>query len=220
MKNKIIRLILIAFLFIIFSTNVSAYGLCTSKKYSNLKSKAYKTEFSYELKFDENHNHYFEITVNNLDKDVILIFNGITYEAKDNGEPFTIETKLEDGLTYEFSLYGGYDTDCVEEFLYKKKLTIPKYNVYSERDECIEYEEFYMCNKWFQGEIPNDEYFKEKLNEYIESITPKKEEIKEEVQKNFYENIINFYTEHLVITLPITIIVLVLIFYKVIISII
>ena len=122
-------------------------------------------------------------------------------------------------------MYGGYDTDCVEEFLYKKTIKIPKYNVYSEREECIEYEEFPLCNKWYSGEISGDEFFlkhesedflvdaKDKLSstqltKNIDSLKKTEPEKKEEiVEKNIFEKIIDFYVKYIVICLPITIII-------------
>ena len=215
-KNKKI-IITIYILMLILMKNLNVNALCTSKIYSDLKKTAYKTEVSYELKFDESKNHYFEVKIANMDKDVILKFNGVIYES--TGDVFTVNTKLDGGKTYEFNLYGGYDSACVEEFLYTKKIKIPKYNVYSERDECIEYEEFEMCNKWYQGDIRDEEYFKEKLNAYIESLKPKEEPKKEEPkEKNIIEKIIDFYMSNLIITLPITIVVVLGIIVKIIVN--
>jgi hypothetical protein len=70
--------------------NINVNALCTSKVYSDLKKTAYKTEVSYELKFDESKNHYFEVKIANMDKDVILKFNGVIYES--TGDVFSINT--------------------------------------------------------------------------------------------------------------------------------
>ena len=215
--KKNILLLIVAFIFTFcFVTEVDAY--CSTKKHNALKALAYKAELNYELKFDENHNHYFDITVNNVDKDLLIFFNGTIYEPKDG--TVYLSTRLTGGLTYEIKLYGGYDTSCVEEYLYTKKITVPTYNKYSERDECIEYEEFQLCNKWYSGYISGEDEFLERLNDYI--LTLEKTE-KEEVpvkEKNTFEKIIDFYVEHLIITLPITIIIVLLIVYKVVVKII
>ena len=215
------RIIMIIFLFIMISPiRTNAIEFCTSRKYDKLKKTAYKTELSYELKFDSNNSHYFVIKADNVSKDVLLIFNGITYEPKKDNDSIVLETRVEGGKIYEVDLYGGYNTACQEEFLYRKKINIPKYNIYSERDECIEYEEFSLCNKWYQGVISSEEEFKSELERYIESIKPKEEEKKEEVRKNIIEEIIEFYTDNIKITLPITIIVIIMIIYKIIVTII
>lgn len=193
-------------------------ALCTSKKYSNLKMIAYKSEVSYELQFDSNHNYYYVLTVNNVDPSILVEFNGETYEPE-NGT-VVIPAVVQGGSTYDVKLYGGYYTDCVEEYLYTKKVTLPKYNRYSERDECIEYEEFYMCNKWYGGEIQSDEVFEEELNKYKASLTEEEKEEKKEESKNIFEKIIDFYTNNKIITIPITVIIVGFILYKVVVSII
>lgn len=218
MKNKIM-IIIILFVLVILPVSVNASGFCTSKKYSNLKSKSYKTNFSYELKFDENHNYYFEARATNVSEDILIKFNGITYEPKQDNDTINIESRLEGGMTYEFNLYAGYDTDCNEEFLYTKKLRIPKYNVYSEKDECIEYEEFELCNKWYQGVINSDDDFNEQLQRYIDSLKKEEPEIEVKEEKSLFQKIIDFYVENIMITLPITILIVVMIIYKVIVTI-
>ena len=217
MKREKIIISIIAFISV-FLIGIKVEALCTSKKFSNLKMTAYKTEVSYELKFDNNHNAYFELTVNNVDSSLLVKFNGQLYKPE-NGT-VKIPSRVSGGITYEIKLYGGYDTGCKEEYLYTKKITLPKYNKYSEREECIEYEEFVMCNKWYAKEIVNDEAFEEALNEYKNSLIVIEPEKEEEVHKNIIENIIDFYTEHIVITLPITIVICLFVVYKVVVIII
>ncbi len=200
MKNKI--LLLFVFLLLIIPSTVNA-ELCTSKKYGDLKRKAYNAQISWELKFDESNTAYFEATVFNLDKDIILIFNDANYEADSEGKVY-IPTLLDDGQTYEFKFYGGYDSACVEEYLYTRKVDIPKFNYYSQREECIEYEEFPLCGKYYKGEIPSDEYFSKELEKYINSLKPTPEPEEEEEELGLFEKIIDFYVEHLIFTVPTT----------------
>ena len=169
------------------------------------------------MNFD-NHNHYFGVTATNVSKDVLIKFNGSTYEPQKDNDTIFIESRIEGGMTYEFNLYAGYDTDCSEEFLYTKKLKIPRYNIFSEKDECIEYEEFKLCNKWYQGVITEDQFNLE-LEEYINSL--KKEEPVEEIkeEKSLFNKIIDFYLDNILIALPITIMIILLILYKIIITI-
>ena len=215
--KKNILLILTAFIFIFgFVTNVEAY--CTSRRYSDLKSIAYKSELSYELKFDNKNNHYFQIKVSNVDKNILVMFNGATYEPV-NGI-VDLQTRLAGGKTYEVQLLGGYETQCIEEYLYTKKITVPTYNVYSERDECIEYEEFPLCNKWYSGYIVDENDFLNRLNEYVISLNKTEKENIPVKEKSFINKLIDFYKDNIVITLPITIIILLFIVYKIVVKII
>ena len=211
-KNLLYTVVVFLFIFS-FTTKVDA-AYCTSKKYSDLKAIAYKSEVNYELKFDEKHNHYFEVTLTNVDKDILVYYEGIVYEPE-NGV-VKLDSRLAGGTTYEINLYGGFDSACVEEYLYTKKINLPYYNRYSERDECIEYEEFPLCNKWYSGRITSEDDFLEQLNNYILSLKEEEEEIKPVKNKDIFEKIVDFYVNNLIITLPITILLLLFIVYKII----
>ena len=212
MKKNLLFLIAFFVFAFSFATNVDAY--CSTKKFNDMKAIAYKATVSYELKFDERHNSYFTLTVTNVDKSILVLFGGSYYEPV-NGV-VNIDSRLAGGTTYEVKLYGGYGTHCVEEYLYSKRITVPKYNKYSERDECIEYEEFPLCNKWYSGIIDNDNYFLSQLNEYIISLNKQDNDEIPVKDKNFFEKVIDFYMDHLAITLTITIIILLFIAYRII----
>ncbi len=203
-KNKLF--LLLSFLMLILPLNVNGADICSSTKYTNLKREAFNAELKYDLKFDEDHKSYFVVTIYNVSDNLIINYSeNILTPDKDN--KVVIPTFFDGGETYEIKFYGGYNTSCVEEYIYSKKIVIPKYNVYSERDECIEYEEFKLCNKFYSGEIKNDTDFEEQLEEYIKSIEKKPPtEIKEE--KSFLEKIIDFYIDNIIITGPITAIVI------------
>ena len=205
-------------LLFIFCFTTKADALCTSRKFSDLKMIAYRSTVSYDLKFDENHKYYFLLTVNNVDKNILVSFNGRFYEPE-NGV-VKIDNKVFGGETYEIFLYGGYDTYCPEDYLYTKRITVPKYNVYSERDECIEYEEFYLCNKWYAGNIPSDEFFNVKLDSYIKSLKKENNNPGKKESKNIIDKIIDIYNKYQIIILPILILIGLFLIYKLIIKII
>lgn len=215
-KRKILFIIFVIAIMLGFTENANA--LCTSRKYNNLKMAAYKANASYELKFDEEHNHYFVLTVSNIDKDVYVKFEEYNYEAEDG--VVKIPYGIYGGETYDVKLYGGLDTACPEEYLYTKKVTVPKYNVYSERDECIEYEEFYLCNKWYSGYIPSEQSFLNELHSYVLTLNGSKNDSGPTKGRNIFEIIIDFYKDNLIFTIPITIILLLFILYKVVVKII
>jgi len=202
--KKIVAILVLAFIFLQNPYEVKAANICTKTIYNELKRDAYQVSFGWELKFDEKNNYYFEVTVSNMNSNVLLVFGGITYEANDTGI-FKLNSPLEGGKNYEFNFYGGYDSPCVEEYVYTTYLQLPKYNKYSELDECIEYEEFALCNKWYKGEIESNEYFYQKLEEYKKSLEKPEEKPPVEKEKNVFERILEFYLENIVFTLPITI---------------
>ena len=210
-------LIVITLLFTIFSfQKVNARELCTSSTYGKLKREAYNVNFSYEMKKDANGSAYFVITVMNFKEDLLLIVGDSVYEYENVGDTFKLNNTFDGGETITFSVYGGYDTPCVEEFLYSKKVKIPKYNIYSEEEECFEYDEFELCNKWYQGQIPSRAYFLEKLDEYIQANKPKEPEKEPEDTRSVFEKAIDLYLDNLIIAIPITVVVVGLILFIVI----
>lgn len=211
MKKSYIALFSIFLLFAFLPFKVDAANICTGSKYNELKREAYQVELSWELKFDKDNNHYFQVTVANMNKNILLVFGDVTYEGDNNKNPILIEATLEGGNTYEFKFYGGYDNPCVEEYIYTKRLELPKYNKYNELEECIEYEEFPLCNKWYSGDIKDEDYFLEQLEIYKKSLE-KPEEPKPEIDnRTIFDKIIDFYIGNIVITLPITVLLFILI---------
>ena len=203
-------------MFFCFSTKAEAF--CSTKKYSNLKMTAYKAAVNYELNFDDDHNYYFKLKVNNVDKDILVRFDGYEYEPEDGY--VEIKTRIPGGKTYEIDLYGGYETSCPEEYLYTKRITVPKYNPLSERDECIEYEEFYLCNKWYAGKDATDISFESELNRYIEQLKSKDKDEIPKKPKTFFQTIIDFFINNKIIMMPIAIIISVFIIYRIVVIII
>ena len=208
MKKIIFVLFLTLFSFNIL--DVDAANICNGSKYNELTIDSLDVEYKWELKFDENHIHYFEVTVANMKDTLLLIYDGVTYEAKENGAPFKINSYFQGGKTYELKLYGGYGHPCVEEYVDSTYLEIPKYNTYSELEECIEYEEFYLCNKWYDGEIESKDYFLQQLELYKASLEKPEEPKPPVVEKTFIEKIVDFYMENIMLTLPITVLIVVL----------
>lgn len=210
MKKLLIVFFLIFSISSLGNIEVDAANICTATKYNELKREAYKATVSWELKFDEKNSHYFEVTVSNMNSSVILKFGDAIYESKEDGSAFKINARLNGGNTYEFNFYGGYDHPCVEEYVYTKRLEIPNYNKYSELDDCIEYEEFPLCNKWYSGTIEDEDYFYEKLEIYKKSLEKPIEPAPTPKEKKIFEKIIDFYIENIAIALPITILIVIL----------
>ena len=214
--KKIIYFIILFFIFNLENVN-AARELCTTDVFSNMRAKAYKTTFSYELKFDSVGAAYFEIYYYNLNEGIEIHYGENVYKYSENDSNGVINTLFQNtGETYEFELYSEYGYPCVGELLYTKKVTLPKYNKYSELEPCIEYEEFPLCNKWYKGEIVNEDYFYEKLNEYIDNLKENVDEKPIIKNETFIQKILRLYIENLIITLPITILIFIFILFKVI----
>lgn len=178
---------LIAFVLIIFLFPVDVHAeLCTKDYYSKLKEKAAKVSIKWNLVEDDDKKSI-EVVISNMDKDLMLIYGDSVYEYND-GEDIVLINGISGGREYQFKFYGAYYTACTEEFVYTNSISIPKYNIYSELDECKEYSNWELCDKWYQGEIKDKGEFFEKLNEYKEKINSG--EIKVEDEKNAHNSLL------------------------------
>lgn len=98
----VIRIFVFILLFLMIVPNCYAV-LCTRGLYDELVEKSKKIEATHSND---------QIVIKNVDKDIMVKYNGTFYEPV-NGE-ITIEEKNE---VESIGLYAGYDTDCVEELL-------------------------------------------------------------------------------------------------------
>ncbi len=216
MKNKkrkkiivssLINLLILTVFFVFPFEVEAARELCTSKILSEQKSKAHNINFDYELKYDEHNSYYYEVSFSNIKEGIEFYYGGMAYKYLEEKPTQILMPMFEGGTTLEMEVFVSYGYPCVGEKVGTKHLKLPKYNKYSELKECIEYEEFPLCGKHYEGDIPNLQYFTEKLEKYKASLN--KEEPIEVVEKNksIFEKIIAFYINNFIITLPITVII-------------
>ena len=101
--NKIAFKVFIAFLLFILLIPKCDAILCTKGLFNELSEKAKKVEAV------QNGD---TITIKNVDKDIMIEYNSKYYEET-NG---IVEIKTKDKID-ELDIYGGYDTECVEEYI-------------------------------------------------------------------------------------------------------
>lgn len=210
MKN-VIKCFLFVSLFTLFFSMDNVYAarqICSSNEQMKLENKARKVDFTYTLKFNEDNKPYFEVMYFNLQAGLEIRYGENTYVFSDDQSTGKIQNSFQNnGGVYEFDIYAAYGYPCVGEHLYTKKLQLPKYNIYSEYDECIEFEEFPMCRKWYEGEIENEAHFYEELEKYKKSLEkPDEKPPVVEEEKNIFEKFIELYLDNLLISIPITVV--------------
>lgn len=204
MKKK--ALLIIVFLMFIIPNTVLAYREpCTTKNLNSLKNKAYNVNLSYELKKDESDRYYFEVNVTGLHPDIEVRYGSMSILYNENQTQQTVTTNTGGNVKYTVDIYAASGTACDGTKLTTKSIALPKYNIYSERDECIEYEEFSLCNKWYKGEIPNDAYFNEELEKYKASIEKESEKPNKD-KENIFEKFIDLYLDNIYISVAITVV--------------
>lgn len=159
------------------------------------KKEAEKVTARYQL--DENYtdengnkkNGIFIIEISNLTEDLkVKIDDGdfIRYDKTDNGT--LILNGIESGIKkiYIYSVK-------VPTYLRTITVNIPKYNYYSEREECngISKEELDVCDKWYKYEL-NETTFLKKINEYKKAQEENKDNNNQSKIQIIFNNIVNF----------------------------
>ncbi len=216
MKRKLF-LIIISFLFV-FGFNNKVYAveyhnpeeyLCGNKNINSLLTKIRKVKAVYEFNKDDEYGRYFSIKIMNFSDDLILKVSGLEYTYKEYGDTFYLFNKISsNGGKVSLDFYGGMDHPCAEQYMTKKSITIPKYNIYSELDACIEYEEFPLCAMYYDGEIKNEAEFNEKLKKWIDD---NKEEY-EVIEQSFFDIVKEFIEDNqLLIAIIVSIIVIIIV---------
>jgi len=190
--------------------------VCDTEEYNAYKLLADQIELSYEHVedlVDENGNkvnNMFNIVVNNLHLRLALynVSNGTGISGiwANNG---TIKSYNYSPGTYTFEV-RAFSAYCDDEVFRTISITIPKYNEYSEREECsdVNPNKFAMCDPYYQGAI-NEETFKTRVEQYKnqnkeELVNPEDKEngqmkddyVEKEKNKNFLEQLLDFITQY------------------------
>lgn len=209
MKKNTLLLIIISiftFFFILVPSDVYAIDpICSSKKFNAIRQEASKLKVKYDLTFDKNHQAFFLVTMTDVSQNLYLNLNGYMITPDEDGV-IKLSYMFEGGKQYIFEFYVSQEVTCADTFVTSRTVNMPKYNYYSEREECLEYEEFPLCNTWYKGTIRNEEQFLIELEAYKGTLSNKSSTDKP--NRNIFERVGDFYTDNIGITGPITAIVI------------
>lgn len=201
-KNILLKIALILVAFFAFD-NVYAES-CSTKELNTLKQLASNIKVSYELQddtYNESHAYYYTISFLNLNEKFYLQSNGGVIYDYDEMPSRRLENYGE-GLTYVFGIYASDKTNCSGTKIVTKKVYLPYYNDYSQKEECNGNEEFELCQPYYGGIIESDDYFYQKLNEYKNK---KNNGDKKSEEATILDKIISLYVNNLTVSVFITI---------------
>lgn len=207
-RHDLFKLIAILFcFFVVVSVNdVSASG-CTNKELNTLKQLASNIKFSYELyddTYNEEHTYYFNVLAANFSKEFYFVdMDGRDFRYMSNLEVDGTRTLrvVDEGILYTLEVYTSNETSCPNTKIVTKKIEIPYYNDYSQREECEGIEEFSLCQKYYGGYIESEDYFLKQIEKY------KNGEIEEPKERqNIMDIIIEFVLNNLIIIIPVIVI--------------
>jgi len=192
-KKKYIILLLMVLMMPLITTKVYAEEkqpisiekyICGEKNKSELENKVSKIKLTYELitevskeEEEDGLGGYFRVKVTNFSENIYIKIDGYEYHFKDVGESFNLSNRFPyGGGKVKLDFYGEDGHPCKSHYISSKTITLPKYNVFSELEECLEYEEFALCNRYYKGSIESKEDFLKKLEEYKNNIKNNKSE--------------------------------------------
>ena len=164
--------------------------ICDNDNVYDIKKKASNMKTTYEFREDKENGKHFKIKVSNLDPSLEIRVYGTKYNYLQDGSTFYLMQPFGiNGGKVDLLIYGSSTHACNDQYVTTVTVKLPKYNIYSELDECVEYEEFQLCNRFYGGEIKSVEDFRKRLNDYIAEINKKTEKVKE---PNVIERILIF----------------------------
>ncbi len=154
---------------------------------------------------------FFKIIFSNITEDMYIKvtnnFNNevkfIRYQDTDEGI-FTFDWKdIEQITKFTYEVYSSAETSCPDEKYYTGYLVLPKYNDFSNKVMCEGLNDFPACQKYITSDVDPEEQERQ-IAEYL-----KEKEIKEEKKnKKWTEKIGDFVSDHMVITITGSIIVI------------
>ena len=158
LKRNYLYVLLLLFAVLLVPQKVNAIPLCTAKSKQEYINKADKITFKYEyVKEEDNDNYYFVIRATNVDQSLSIEYNDEEYGGMGTDNYIVFNQHFTDNQTYKFKIKVEKGQICASETVTFKSVKIPKVNIYSETDECIEYEEAPMCSRYYQGNFKNFE---------------------------------------------------------------
>jgi hypothetical protein len=197
MKKKI--LIVLILLSVCFSFKVEAS--CTDREIVNMSKQVDNVIFT--PVFNENTEKY-DLLITNLNSN-LYFYDLVSQSYYKNTSSEVTLTNLGPNTTHRFKFYSA-NLSCKDEPLSSKYVTIPGYNPYYKRSECVPYENYKVCQKFTNYNYSESEFVKE-INKL--GLKNEKEEGKqeEETYKGFYDILAEFYVENYMFILPIGIII-------------
>lgn len=190
MKGRYLVYILLSFSCLFpFSVNAE----CDYQRKAELSRIASNVQFSYN--YDENNN--FTVNITNLTDDIYIKYEDYAtlYDQFIQGSN-EFQMVIPSGLTMKYSIYSK-DSFCPDEFIMDKFVSTPKYNLYSESEECKKNPEFKYCQRWMDTTIDQTK-FNTELSKYVNSL--KSDNDKLESGESVFSIIFNFFKENIIFT--------------------
>ncbi len=187
-----LKYLLFLFLFFIFF-DVKALNECTTLEMSRLKELASNVEFKYDYRIEQVKlmesdlysypEVYYSVTALNLNDDLKV------YMESDPDYEFTNLNPTIDGLingtNIKIKIIAYTSNLCSGKIVLTKNISLPYYNLLSEKEECKTYKDFKYCQEFGRFSITDEEFYHE-LEEYKKE-TPNNSEDNSSDNKKIYD---------------------------------
>lgn len=211
MKKILVFLILM----LTFNTSVSAASMCSSEEKVSLNRKVANIKAKYEVAEETIPTvdypmivQYINVSLTNITEEFYINvksddgnFNqNYFYDALNSGIINIRWDNLDEVVTFTIDVYTSNKTGCPNEKLKTLYLTIPRYNKLSENNQCVEYNDFYLCGEFVNfGEVSQETFDKE-IEQYIKKINnePVKEENDGSEEDNKFIKFVNAYKFYII----------------------
>lgn len=219
MQNKIYKLIFI--LLISFFIHSNVYAECTYKDESEVSAYATNVTMGYsvideyegkncsqddETKCIDNQysGFHFVVYINNLNDKVYAVVtedrNNTTtkyyYNETNKGNIAITSNYSEEKVNYKIEI-RALNGNCSEKTLRTKTVTTPRYNKYSSYAACEGFEDFYLCQRFYDFNVSEDDFFT-KINSHKNQTNTKENIKKANKDQNILSNFLDDYYLYLI----------------------
>ena len=212
--RKTCKILFALMLLVTFKIKIDAltYGGCDYKTIANLKSLVNNINISYTYEI-KNNNAYFNVTLNNVPKNVCFIDSvskkEYDYMHLNNGE-ITIKnySNVQEGQ-YKFFIKNGV---CDGIKLGVKYYRFPIYNSRYKSEVCSSTPNYSLCKRWI-SKYYSDYEFEKKLLEYKESFNETDNDETIEYERSLLMTLTELYVKYYYYFLPLIIVICSLVIY-------
>ena len=167
--------------FISFFIVLDVKASCSYTTLANLKKLASNVNVTYTYNIVEN-TATFNIRFANLTRDIYVYDSYNDKSYYDTGE--IVLNDFKDGTKYRFFIKSN-DSNCKDELLMTKYISLPKYNKFYGDPICNGIENYTLCQKWGTFNTTSYSDYKNQINKYKASLNKEKVVIDEEKKLTF-----------------------------------
>lgn len=199
-RKLLVVILVVSMLFVVKCHVFALDSTCTQTEQIRLRQLASATQISYDFFQDTTDATYgFNVRISNFTAD-FYIYNkkdGTFFEY--NGNSTVSNNSFAPGVTYQLPFYASDNGPCKGYLILTKTVSLPNYNPYYSDPLCKGIETYELCKKFTPLKITSYADFKQRVQQYINSLKPAEEEKPEPTPTKtptIWEQIGNFFASY------------------------